>query len=841
MPAKFRYELTVITIAWGRRFVVGVAVIGLLLGGAVIGQTAAALPTTVAAAETPGQVVDVSQPELAMQPQLQVDGIVLRVAIDAPGAPRYETTVSMPDGSSVKLSTPLAASVTTGSTFAGSVAVPDAVVAAVPQQFAQQVAASPDAPLATGSAAATAVVATATAADQPMQIVAARMVTPSMAATSTVGHTVDIAIVGPASYSDPSVTNVVAQLNQFWPLQSNSIVASVTRPVATLRYTSSFTCNDYNNLWSEAATSFGHAGEAYYLNSPGAHHLIVLSTDTSSSCLEGIGTVGVSVDQGGLVVAKVGGGLDVHTIAHEFGHNLGLGHSGVTYCSGATRVDGSSADGCSDAPYDDYYDVMGGGVSCSGCAVPTTNKLATLDATHKASLGFYPAGDIVDLTTNSTVVLNAASATSGVRAFTVTDPVSSAKYYVEYRNGAGFDQSTFYTSGYENFQLGNGDEGMVNGVRVLTLRPPVAGDPATSGQSVVLRPPVMTGHTNRLLGLLNNQTFTSGSVVVKVTALTSTTATVDVRVLTVSRLAGDDRFATAVAVSVAENPTGPLGPNSVVYVANGLNYPDALSAAPAAAHRGGPLLLTALTTLPTAVANELTRLSPSRIVIVGGTGVVSDTVAAQLTALGFTHTTDRVAGDDRYATSRAVTADAFAAGGAANAFIATGNNFPDALAASAAAGELAGPVVLVNGSLDSVPPPTTQLLTSLGITKTYLAGGTGVISQGIQDALGVQFTPAKVTRLAGDDRYATSAAINKFAFGPSSGVTTVYLAVGTGYADALAGAALAGKVNAPLYVVPATCVPNAVLQDIGSLGATKIVLLGGTGSLADSVFALTPC
>jgi hypothetical protein len=65
----------------------------------------------------------------------------------------------------------------------------------------------------------------------------------------------------------------------------------------------------------------------------------------------------------------------------------------------------------------------------------------------------------------------------------------------------------------------------------------------------------------------------------------------------------------------------------------------------------------------------------------------------------------------------------------------------------------------------------------------------------------------------------------------------VYLAVGTGFADALSGAALAGSTSSPLYVVPSTCVPSGVLQEISDLGATKVVLLRGTAVLTNALRA----
>jgi hypothetical protein len=96
----------------------------------------------------------------------------------------------------------------------------------------------------------------------------------------------------------------------------------------------------------------------------------------------------------------------------------------------------------------------------------------------------------------------------------------------------------------------------------------------------------------------------------------------------IGRVAGADRYATAAAISAATfAPDRPL-----VYVATGATFPDALAAAPAAAAAGGPVLLVSPTAIPSAVAAELTRLRPGRIVVVGGPGAVSESVRVALGA-----------------------------------------------------------------------------------------------------------------------------------------------------------------------------------------------------------------
>jgi putative cell wall-binding protein len=98
-----------------------------------------------------------------------------------------------------------------------------------------------------------------------------------------------------------------------------------------------------------------------------------------------------------------------------------------------------------------------------------------------------------------------------------------------------------------------------------------------------------------------------------------------------TRLSGPDRYDTAAAISAASFKTGV----PVAYVANGLSFPDALAGAAAAGAQGAPVLIVQLDGIPTPIAAELKRLKPVRIVVLGGTAVVSDAVmvAARVAAL----------------------------------------------------------------------------------------------------------------------------------------------------------------------------------------------------------------
>jgi putative cell wall-binding protein len=94
----------------------------------------------------------------------------------------------------------------------------------------------------------------------------------------------------------------------------------------------------------------------------------------------------------------------------------------------------------------------------------------------------------------------------------------------------------------------------------------------------------------------------------------------------VSRLAGPDRFSASADISANNFPANA----DTVYVASGMNFPDALSGAPVAGRDFNPILLVPPTSIPASIAAEITRLNPATIVILGGPNSVSRDVQQQL-------------------------------------------------------------------------------------------------------------------------------------------------------------------------------------------------------------------
>jgi putative cell wall-binding protein len=295
----------------------------------------------------------------------------------------------------------------------------------------------------------------------------------------------------------------------------------------------------------------------------------------------------------------------------------------------------------------------------------------------------------------------------------------------------------------------------------------------------------------------------------------------------VRRLAGSDRHATAVAVSQASHPDGA----PVAVVTTGSGFADALAGGPAASVLGGPVLLVARDRAPEIVLAELRRLRPQRVLVLGGTAAVSDAVTTQLHGEGFA--VERLAGSGRYETAARISQRAFAPGPEV-VYLATGASYPDALAGAAAAGAAKAPVLLVGK--DVLPPATATELRRLMPRRVVVLGGTAAVSSTVESALR-NYAP-QVSRIAGADRYATAAAVAR-SYDRAPG--RIFLATGQGFADALTGGPAAAAVGGPVLLVPPTCIPSVVEQEMSRHGFPPVTLLGGTSVLGPEVAELEPC
>ena len=310
--------------------------------------------------------------------------------------------------------------------------------------------------------------------------------------------------------------------------------------------------------------------------------------------------------------------------------------------------------------------------------------------------------------------------------------------------------------------------------------------------------------------------------------------------VSVARLTGIDRWGTS--IDIAQEFTGPV---PVLYLTTGLNYPDALSSGPAAAHLGGPVMLVQPSGVSQQVLDQIAALQPQRVIVLGAENSVSASAFAQIDATVFAASgvnAERITGTDRFGTSRAIARDAFLdndtdPGGSTVAYISNGLNFPDALSAGGAAATVDAPVILVNGTASTVPTETLDLLDDLGVTEIIVTGATNSVSAGIFTQLDAEF--GTVIRQTGADRFGTSAAVNAYRFSPTE--TKALLATGLNYPDALAGSALAGEWGAPLYITLNYCIRAEIYAELARLKVTQLTLLGNTPSLSADVAALKRC
>lgn len=280
------------------------------------------------------------------------------------------------------------------------------------------------------------------------------------------------------------------------------------------------------------------------------------------------------------------------------------------------------------------------------------------------------------------------------------------------------------------------------------------------------------------------------------------------------RISGSDRYQTAIEVVKTGWPTG----SDSLILTTGENYPDALSAAPLAKKFDAPILLTHHDNIDNDTLNEIKQLGVNKIYVIGGNGVISDNVTNTLSD----YSIQRIAGNDRFETAVDIAENL---GPCSEAFIVTGEDFPDALSVAPIAAEKRIPVLLV--AKNYLPNSVKTYLTKHNITKTIVIGDSDIISSTVVSQLP---NPERIKGLDCCDRCVNI--INKFS--SDLDFTNIYLATALNFPDALAGSALAAKTSSPIlliYPVPDTSTQN-LISDKSSLIKNQRIL-GGTAVISD--------
>ena len=320
------------------------------------------------------------------------------------------------------------------------------------------------------------------------------------------------------------------------------------------------------------------------------------------------------------------------------------------------------------------------------------------------------------------------------------------------------------------------------------------------------------------------------------------------------RLSGATRYETAVEIAEAytdyvEDDIGRADIDTVI-VTSGLDehFGYVLPAPALSRWHNAPVLLTEPDDLPRAVRRFIERNDIEDVIILGDTSIVSDDVEDEIGDLPGVDV-DRIAGSDAYTTAAEVAMYVGTSAGRPGEFprqgrtvlLATGEKFPDALAAGPLAYRGRHPILL--SYTDELPDEAVEFLEDSGTDHVVILGGTAAISTAVErdiDALGID-----VTRWRGADRYATAVRIAEELLGNSSPQSCfegaeVGLAYGERSPDAIVSGPYLGELCAPLLLTELDSLPDATSDALESdelflgdaLGTLNITVFGGSKAVS---------
>ncbi len=340
----------------------------------------------------------------------------------------------------------------------------------------------------------------------------------------------------------------------------------------------------------------------------------------------------------------------------------------------------------------------------------------------------------------------------------------------------------------------------------------------------------------------------------------------------VGRIADTDRVATAIKALCSRSDWG-----SELILADSNNYADALASAPLADLLDAPILVT-----PGAPNGNGDALDPRivsllvlgcdgkkasgdegkfrSVAITSGTGVLTDKIAKQLAAdpvwkadgtldtskgAGLSYV-ERYSGANRFQTSAAIASEVRwlieeDGGDNLDVFFADGYNFPDALAAGAAAAQHNGVVLLTMGAT-GVDQSTFEVASNgpwaggdMAHRQIWAVGGNAAKAM----KPGWQGQPIEATNVVvGADRYETAAMLAKQVFGTGADAPVDYVvASGEIYADAVFAGGYAANLDAPLLLTASASLSPATAEYLKSVAPAKsrVIVFGGNGSVTPTV------
>ena len=300
-----------------------------------------------------------------------------------------------------------------------------------------------------------------------------------------------------------------------------------------------------------------------------------------------------------------------------------------------------------------------------------------------------------------------------------------------------------------------------------------------------------------------------------------------------TRIAGDGRCQTAMEAAEELKKIQGVEKFRTILVADGNNYPDALSGSYLAAVADAPILLVQANqkkvtqTVKEYILSNLT--ADATVYILGGTNSIPTDFETSIRTAGYT--VKRLAGNDRYLTSLMIIQEGdalLAQQGKAPAdslLVCAGGGYADSLSASATG----RPVLLVNGGKTALTTSQKTYLDSIGKRNIYIIGGPNSVSNAIATQLNAYDTDGITKRIAGDGREETSAKVAQEFF-PNA--TFAVLADGNNYPDGLSGGPVAYAKQAPLLLIRAK--RESYAKDFVGNRIKNGYIMGGPNSVSDA-------
>lgn len=198
-----------------------------------------------------------------------------------------------------------------------------------------------------------------------------------------------------------------------------------------------------------------------------------------------------------------------------------------------------------------------------------------------------------------------------------------------------------------------------------------------------------------------------------------------------------------------------------------------------------------------------------------------------------------IEGADRYSTAIAASRAAYAPDSVDAVVVASGENWPDALGASALAGVVGGPVLLTKPG--ALPASVSAEIARLGASEAIVVGGEPAVSANVFKALDA-LPGVDATRVAGVDRYATSAciareAVRRLKQRPGGYSGTIFVTTGANFPDALAASPLAAKSGWPVLLTTPERLSGEASAAIAAIGAKRALILGSTSAVSTTTEA----